>query len=126
MKLNAKRVEEVFLDCLFRDVEDTSEYIEASGITCRVGFNPQRLEGYREEIKEMLGELPETFKRSVGGGWSFLQACDDRHGEQWTSFHLRMEQLFLLGIGIGLVKEALPRDMWKVLPGGMPYYIIEM
>jgi len=68
--------------------------------------------------------LPEQFKGSAGGGWSFLNACDDKHGNQWTDLHLRMEQLFQLGIGIGKVKCLMPRAMWSALPGGMPYYAV--
>jgi hypothetical protein len=37
-----------------------------------------------------------------------------------------MEQLFQLGIGLGLAKWQLPPEMWGVLPGGMPYVVIEV
>ena len=37
-----------------------------------------------------------------------------------------MEQLFVLGMGLGLVKYGLPRSMWNVLPGGMPYISIDL
>jgi hypothetical protein len=73
----------------------------------------------------MLAELPDMFKESGGGGWSFLNACDDRHGNQWTGLHQRMEQLFQLGIGIDKVECQLPREVWPALPGGMPYYIVK-
>jgi hypothetical protein len=39
--------------------------------------------------------------------------------------HATMEQLILLGVGIGKVKSLMPREMWDVLPGGMPYYVVE-
>jgi hypothetical protein len=32
-----------------------------------------------------------------------------------------MEMLFCLGIGMGLAKWLLPKNMWSALPGGMPY-----
>lgn len=122
--LNAERVNAVFCDCVFQDGEDTKVHIQAEGITGKVGFHPRRLESHRAEIETMLDELPENFRQSGGGGWTFLNACNDRHGNQWTGLHLRMEQLFQLGIGIGKVQSCLPRELWSALPGGMPYYII--
>ncbi len=122
--LSAERVEEIFRDCLFRDGEDTSNHVVAEGITRNVGFHPDRLNGHKAEIEQMLDELPDGFKRSGGGGWSFLNACEDKHGNQWTGLHQTMEQLFQLGIAIGKAEYQLPRDMWSTLPGGMPYLII--
>jgi len=55
---------------------------------------------------------------------SFLNACQDRNGNQWTDLHQRMEQLFVLGQAAGFVSCLLPRDMWAALPGGMPYYVV--
>jgi len=122
--LSSERVEAIFNDCLFKDGEDTSNYVKAEGIAHNVGFHPERLQSHKAEIEAMLDELPDQFKKSGGGGWSFLNACLDKHGEQWTDLHLRMEQLFQLGIAIGKVECQLPREMWMVFPGGMPYYVI--
>jgi hypothetical protein len=122
--LSTKRVESIFMDCLFRDGEDTSNHVKAEGITTSVGFHPERLKSHEEEIVEMLGELPDTFKKSGGGGMSFLNACYDKHENQWTSYHRTMEQLFQLGIASGKVELLMPRAMWGALPGGMPYYVV--
>lgn len=124
--LNPQRVEEIFLDCLFRDGEDTSSHVKAEGIMANVGFHPERLEKHREEIEAMLTELPDEFRESGGGGWSFLNACMDRHGNQWTGVHQTMDQLFTLGIAIEKVSFQLPREMWNVLPGGMPYLVVKI
>lgn len=123
-KLTAERVEAVFMDCLFRDGEDTTAHVLANGITVTVGFHPGRLGGHKADIEEMLSQLPDPFMKSKGGGYSFLSACEDRNGVQWGQ-HRNMEQLFQLGIGIGKVICLMPRDMWSVLPGGMPYYVVE-
>lgn len=125
MRLDPEVVNAVFVDCLFKSGEDTTQHVRADGITKNVGFHPQRLAAHADAITAMLRELPETFHKASGGGWSFLNACQDRHGEQWTGLHQRMEQLFLLGIGIGKVKLLMPREMWSALPGGMPYYVID-
>ncbi len=124
-KLNPKTVNKIFHDSLFGEGEDTSHYVEAHGVMLRVGFHPERLESHRAAIKEMLAELPTEFQQLGGGGWSFLNACNDKHGNQWTGEHRTIELLVLLGIAIGKVKFQLPRDVWKVLPGGMPYFVIE-
>ena len=122
--LDPERVSAIFTDCLFRDGEDTSNHIKAEGIVRNVGFHPERLQNHKAEIEAMLDELPDEFKKSGGGGWSFLNACNDKHGNQWTGLHQRMEQLFQLGIGIGKVQYQMPREMWSVLPGGMPYLVV--
>lgn len=122
--LSADRVSQIFLDCLYKDGEDTSSHVKAEGITSTVGFNPDRLNSHKAEIEAMLGELPDEFKKSGGGGMSFLNACNDKHGNQWTGLHRTMEQLFQLGIAIGKVECQLPREMWQALPGGMPYYVV--
>ncbi len=90
MVLNPEWVNAVFMDCLFRDGEDTSRHVKAEGIVGDVGFHPERLESHKAEIVAMLDELPDQFKESSGGGWSFLNACMDRHGNQWTGLHQTM------------------------------------
>ena len=73
----------------------------------------------------MLAELSDDFKTSGGGGMSFLNACMDKHGNQWTGMHLRQEQLVQLGIAIGEVEYAASREMWRLFPGGMPYFVVK-
>lgn len=122
--LDPEQVNAVFSECLFKDGDDFQERINADGIVSSVKFNRVRLRNHMAEIDAMLDELPLQFREKVGGGWSFLNACEDRHGNHWTGLHQHMEQLFLLGIGIDRVKPLFPREMWSVLPGGMPYYVI--
>lgn len=122
--LDPERVDAIFRECLLRRGEDSSNQIEVEGIVLHALFHPERLQGYKTEIEAMLDELPDEFKQSHGGGWSFLNACNDRHNNQWTSTHLHMEELFLLGIGIKRVQYMLPRDEWQFLMGGMPFLVI--
>jgi hypothetical protein len=37
-----------------------------------------------------------------------------------------MDKLFSMGIAVGLVKAYFPRRMWSILPGGMPYYVVDL
>ena len=121
----ADRVDSTFKACLFKDNEDTTDHIVAEGIVSTVGFHPGRIEENREVIHDMLAELPDDFKASGGGGYSFLNACLDRHGNQWTGMHQKQEQLVQLGIAINEVEFILPRDMWPAFPGGMPYFTVK-
>ena len=121
--IDTVRMKDIFEDSL-ADVKDGSTIVE--GILNSYAFLPEKLDEYKEEIVEMLGELPVEFRKSGGGGWSFLNACMDKDGNQWTDFHLTMEMLICLGMGVGYVTCPLPREIWDALPGGMPYYVIDL
>lgn len=131
--ISSVRVEEILLDCLFDSIEgDPPEgsYVVGEGILNRYGFDPPKLEKHRAEVKQMLDNLPLPFhkpqsKEGGGGGWSFLNACQDANDVQWTGLHRTMEMLFALGGALGYVKYPLPRDMWSALPGGMPYVVVD-
>jgi len=125
MKLEAKKVSEIFLDCL-PETEDVNidELIVIEGIVAKFGFVPEKIKKHKEEIIVLLSELPEEFRKEKGGGWSFLNACVDKEGKQWTGEHQIMEQLFCLGMAIGKVKSIFPREVWSAMPGDMPYYMI--
>lgn len=122
-KLTSDRVHELFLDCLFRDEElaggmPYTRVIKGEGITKTAGFCAERLEGHRAEIAELCEELPPEFK----DGWSFLNMCNTKDGELWTGEHRTMEELVMLGMAAGKIKLCAPKELWSVLPGGMPYY----
>lgn len=123
--IDPQRVEEIYVDSLYRDSSEVDDrMVLVHGITHDTGFDPDRLEPHREEVRQMLLQLHDTFKQSKGGGWSFLNACEDREGNQWTGFHQRVGQLFDLGVGLGLARSVTPRHMWSALPGGVPYYVV--
>ena len=117
MKINSDDLHLVFVDCLFKDGEDTEGYVEVEGVQLHVGFHPERLEGHRKEIEDMLGDLPEEFK----AGWTFLNMNQDKSGAQWADLHLSMDELVVLGLALELITFTFPRAMWDVLPGGVPY-----
>lgn len=110
-----------FLDCLFKEGENTTNHVKVEGITNIFCLHPQRLEEKRELVTALLAELPEEFKE----GWSFLNLCNMKDGKQWTGMHRICEQLVVMAIGLGLMEYCMPREMWVVLPGGVPYLIIK-
>lgn len=126
--INPNRVEEIFIDCLFEDVSeanaDGSNVEAVEGLIHNVGFNREKISLHKAEIIEILNQLPVPFKESGGGGWSFLNMCNENDGTQWTGLQQRMEQLYMLGIAIKYVKCLVPREMWEDFPGGVPYLVI--
>lgn len=114
MELTSTNVRNVFADCLQPDAPLTE------GILVEAPLNTS---GHTQDIKDMLEQLPLGFRNSVGGGMSFLSACERSDGTLWGE-HLQVEQLMLLGLASGLVEYCAPREIWKILPGGMPYFRI--
>ena len=124
MKLTAKNVHDIFMNCLFKDTPKAgTKYLPAEGLTTNVGFNTDKINKYANDIKSLLNELPETFRENVGGGWSFLEAYLDKDGNHWGE-HTHIQELLLLGIASGYAKYLLPRELWTVLPGGVPYFVV--
>lgn len=124
MELTAKNVNQVFLDCLFKSEDDLSKTVEATGVILKCKFNPERLESHREDIKSMLGQLPDEFMEKTGGGWSFLNACMTKDGTHWGE-HTNIDKLLCLGLAIGKVEFCLGREYWNLFPGGVPYFMIK-
>lgn len=128
--IDPKEVERTFLKCLYteeevKNIEKVPEdAIFVEGIKFRIVFHSVRIEENREKVSEWLRALPHKFRKNEGGGWSFLNACRQENGVQWTGLHEIMDFLFCLGMGLKLVESLVPRERWEVLPGGMPYYVI--
>ena len=110
-----------FMDCLFKEGEDTTNHVKVEGLTSMFGLHPQRLEEKRELVTALLAELPAEFKE----GWTFLNLCTTKDGEQWTGMHRICEQLVVMAIGLGLIEYCMPKEMWVILPGGVPYLMIK-
>ena len=128
MTIDAAKLHKAFTDCLFTpeeiiDGQPPADTVLVDGVVRKYGLHPQRLESHRAEVETWLAALPREFRAKEGGGWSFLKACMDEDGNQWGE-HVNMEQLFVLGMGLRPAKCLLPREMWSVLPGGMPYYSV--
>jgi hypothetical protein len=125
VKALADRVDEVIADCLYRPEEITEgkppeDAVIVEGIVRKFAFHPGRLASHKDDVAAMCDELPDNFHKSAGGGWTFLNLCMDKHGNQWGE-QSNGEALVALAIGTEQGGYALPRDMWSVLPGGVPY-----
>lgn len=129
--IDPQEVEQLLRYCLFTqdEIQDGEpkpgiDWVKVEGITHTFGLVKSRLDEVAPKVNEMLDNLPAGFHADSGGGWGFLEACNDKNGDQWTGMHIRMGELFCLGVGIGRVECLVSRDLWKSLPGGMPYYRI--
>lgn len=126
--IDSKEIDSIFKDCLMnKDISEieTEEARLVEGVMSKYLLSLDKLEEHEDRIMEILLCLHSNFLRSGGGGYSFLNACTDKNGDLWTGFHTRVEQLLVLGIGISKVEFQLPREMWKALPGGMPYFVVK-
>lgn len=115
MKLTSENVEATFAACL------RNEGAVTDGVAMRAYLD---VSGHEANIVAMLSDLPEPFHADKGGGWTFLNACYDKAGEQWTGFHQMVDKLVMLGRALGVVKWCLPREHWNAFPGGMPYFMV--
>lgn len=110
-----------FRECLFKEGEKIKDVVSVEGIASNFGFHPQRLEEHRELLSALLANLPEEFKK----GYTFLNLCTTKDGELWTGEQVVCEQLVAMAVGLKLMAYCLPRNMWFVLPGGVPYVIVK-
>lgn len=114
LELTTSNVETVFRACL-RDEGPITEGVIHNAILDTTG--------HEQDIKDLLSQLHTQFRQNQGGGWSFLMACETSTGIHWGE-HFDIEKLVLLGRAAGLLEFCLPREFWRELPGGMPYFMV--
>lgn len=120
--IDANRVQEILFDCFLNENEIKNDkpaisFIKVTGIVRNFGFSPDRISSHKQEIKEMLDQI-----ENLPEGISFLNfgMCKDLGGQLWGG-HINYEQLVVLGIAAGYLFYLLPKDMWSIFPGGVPY-----
>lgn len=124
MRLTSQAVDDLMRRCLWFAGTQSDGMINVEGIKANYAFSTSRIAEHADEIGALLAELPDEFHADKGGGWSFLNACNDRHDNQWTGLHSQMEKLFALGIAAGKARWSLPRELWSACRGEMPYVTV--
>ena len=122
--IKVERINEILKDCLFRPdelneaggLDDMSLAALVEGVTVSVGLNKERLETYRDEVQEMVDQLPDSFRTENGD--SFVNMCVTKDGAQWGE-HPNMQELMFLSVGLDLMESTLPRPLWGAA-GGVP------
>lgn len=129
----AQHIKDILMKCLYTNEElpgglqavPPDDAVIVQGLTAKFAFHPQRILDHKEEIVSILKLMSSQFFKSGGGGWSTLNLCKTEDGEQWGE-HVNMEMLVVLGIGCKMVSYTLSKDLWHILPGGMPYVMFDM
>jgi len=138
MELTVENVRETVKKCLPAKDELSAEqiaiaekgealegYVRGDGVRGRFLFNKAKLEKEKDNIVLMLRQLPHQFMKDQGGGWSFVNACVTEKGDQWGE-QRDIDDLVCLGVALGVVSFPLPREHWSMLPGGMPYFCVDL
>ncbi len=121
LELTANNVFRVLCDCFFKEEElkngvpIVDEYVSVDGIVRKFGFNKERLFGHKQDIIDLIDQLPDFSE-----GVSFLNLPFTKDGVQWGE-QINAEQLIVLGIGIGVLEELLPRKDWVFCPSSVPF-----
>ncbi len=128
--LSEERVNEIFEKLLFKDDElrggkPIVEPIWGMGRQNEFGFFPERLNARKEEIMNMLLELPDQFKESEGGGYPFISAQYRKDMTFWTTNLQHVEQLMAMGHALGFIVFRTKKELWKDLPGGGPIFAVK-
>lgn len=125
--INAEQVKNILRDCLFPEMPaDDTKCIGIPSVTRVFALNPSKVELHRSEIFTILRELPlEFWDQKSGGkdGYTFMSLPFDRDGNQWGG-QLRADELMALGLATGYMRYMFSKEMWMMLPGGVPYLII--
>ncbi len=128
MELTKENVSKLFVKCLFteKEVEEatkagetvpTLEAVIVHGAVGSFGLHPERLKTVREEVVSLLQQLPEEFHE----GTTFLNAVLTKDCTPWGE-QRNANELLVMGMGLGYVKEMLPKQFRHSLVGGVPYY----
>lgn len=128
-KLTPERVNELFTTCLIQhDIScGTDDDLIVEGIKMKVAFSKKSLAILSDDIKVLISQLPENaFNISKGNGMPFILLCNNKDGELWTGVHRIIEELIMLAIGINCCKYLLPKKLWKLLPGRLPYVVFDL
>lgn len=117
MDLRAQNVKRVYEACLLQDHEDGAEFVTAE-CYATAHFHGARLRDSRQDIADMLAELPDRFRTYEGA--EFFAASENRAGWRWVGTdevaHWEIEMLVLLGRAIGAVEYIIPREDWTDFP----------
>ena len=113
-------INNLFSKCMFTKEElnnyeyAKNNYIIITGFTLKVLFNKEKLLNNKEEIVNLLNQI-----QNLDEGISILKAPYDELGQERTSIYA-CELLMCLGLGLGEIEYAYPRELWDNLPGGLP------
>lgn len=120
--LTPEVVKEIMMDCLGEENMDQANLLVVQGITRVFGFQRDKIAARRKDIRHLLMQLHPTFRKSSGGGWSFVyMTCRGENMEETWGGQIHAEELFCIGVAAELAACLVPREFWSSLPYGVPY-----
>jgi len=124
--INVENLNKIFNSAIInKKTSVTEEFVEVEGVTGLHKLRKKALNDNKQQIIDMLRELPDPFMEHTGGGRTFLNGCMTKDQQDiWTGLQSNVEQLLLLGLGIGKIKYTIQKEFWGILPGGVPYFMI--
>jgi hypothetical protein len=122
--LTSEAVETTFQDCLAEEADQTTAIV-VEGVLTKATFSSERIEQKRPAIEAFLQQLPWQFRKSMGGGWSFLNMNQDNDDNQWADLHRTMDYLVCLGKATGRLTTS-PSAWNPIMPGNMPFVFIDL
>ena len=121
--ITASKISQALRESLFSDEEAANKdfveqhVVKVEGIIRNYGFHKEKLETHRDVIVEAVKQLDPNF---INNGYTFLNLPFDKDGNQWGE-QTNAEELYVMAAGLGIAEFCLPRDMWAILPGAVPY-----
>jgi len=116
----AERVHNLVRACLYKTPpESTESALRVEGVVMRLGFNPLAVDQHRTKIEALIEEVVPD---AGYDGASFLSLCMARDGVQWGE-HRDVDALVCLALAVGRAVVPFPREVWRFMPGGVPYII---
>ena len=123
IELTPKNVFDLASKCFFDD-EVIEKYdgtppqelwAKGGGIVRNLVFDKRKIEEHKNEIKELLLQLPDEFMDKEKQGISFIKMPFKKDGTQWGE-QTHAELLMALGKAAGMVWYT-PRELWALTLG---------
>ena len=119
--LNVNNVANLYSKCLLTnsdfDIEGlTCNFSVGEGVTTRCAFSTERLNDNRESIACMIEQL-----HGIECAPSLMNLYYNNEGKQWTDEAMVVEMLVQMGTAANMISFLYPPEVWKLLPGGVPY-----
>ena len=118
-------VVEVFKKCLLQPTEAGQKYVFVVGIGMfnSTRFHAGRLEAHRQEIIDMLAELPTEFQNCIGN--DMRKAVYIKYGWRWTTSLDSVNKLIQLGDAIDQVQRYPVRRFWHRKSDALTYFYVK-
>ena len=113
IELTKDNVYNIFYDCLINNNEEC-DYKEVEVISSIFRFNKDKLKQYKNDIFNLIEQLPD-----MESGIAFMNLYLKKDSTKWGSL-VDAEYLLALGLATENLVYFLPKEMWPMLPFGMP------